>query len=241
MQYLLTIITKPLLILICQCIVIVYNREDHFDVTLIQSFHFHVTPECATFIDETNSHNHHSLQYDYAHMHTHRDDKVDSDAPNVSREYPYLVVGLRDVHYLLYINCVTFAKTEVSLNANDWDHHVSFTPLALAVSHSNKYIAVATDKNMHLILKLFTNLRLKTLSSHISDDYGKPKIAWDQSDKYLYSNSQLDNNVHVYNVVTEKIIDTLEGHTGQIRDIKHHKVTRNIISISQDHSVIEWA
>lgn len=65
-----------------------------------------------------------------------------------------LIIGLRDVCYLIYLHCSTFEQRQVSLNENDWDTHVSYTPLYLSVCPENKFLLIATDKSLHFIVKI---------------------------------------------------------------------------------------
>ena len=133
---------------------------------------------------------------------------------------------------------ITLEEKNVSLNERDWDTHSSFTPLYLSVSPNQKFIAVATDKNFHIILKIGTNIRLKLLAEHTCGEYGKPKLAWDITGKYLYCNSELDHDIYIYSLASEKAIHKLQGHVGSVRDIK---VTHGyVISGSFDHSIITW-
>jgi hypothetical protein len=57
-----------------------------------------------------------------------------------------------------------YAQRNVSLNEAEWDTHVSFNPLNLSLSPDRKYLLVATDKNMHIVLRVGTNKRLRTLA-----------------------------------------------------------------------------
>ena len=48
---------------------------------------------------------------------------------------PYeLFIGLRNSLHLLCIDCRTFCERRVTLNENEWDTHISITPLYLAVA-----------------------------------------------------------------------------------------------------------
>ena len=58
-----------------------------------------------------------------------------------------LVIGLRDSLHLLCIDCRTFCERRVTLNENEWDTHISLTPLYLAVAPGESgLLLVATDK-----------------------------------------------------------------------------------------------
>lgn len=49
-----------------------------------------------------------------------------------------------------------------------------------------------------------------------------------------------DNNVVVYNRTTEKIVDTLKGHSKKITDVKFHPQGKLVFSTSQDATSIIW-
>lgn len=152
----------------------------------------------------------------------------------------HLIVPTRGASYLLYVHCVSLQHRKVSLNEHDWDTHCSFNVLHMSLSPNGKQLLVATDKDFHIILKTGTNTRLSLLAGHMCNDYGKPKTAWDETGKYVYSNNQADHNVLVYAVNTGKVMATLAGHNGQVRDIKSNVCTRALLTASYDHKVKEW-
>jgi WD40 repeat protein len=152
-----------------------------------------------------------------------------------------LVLGLRDVPYLLYIDCVTGATRQVSLNENAWDMHVSFAPLSLALSPGGERLLVATDKNMHILLEAGSNRRLQTFSGHSCGAYGKPSVCWSWRGDFVYSNSDDENIVYVYCARSGKIVDRLVGHgKGIVRGVTAHKSKDLVLSASYDKSVILW-
>jgi WD40 repeat protein len=152
----------------------------------------------------------------------------------------HLIVPTRGACHLLYINCATLRHRKVSLNEQAWDRHVSFNVLHMSLSPNGRQLLVATDKDFHLVLKTGTNQRLSLLAGHMCNDYGKPKTAWDVTGKYVFSNNQADHNILVYAVNTGKIVATLCGHRGQVRDIKSHSSERTVLTASYDHTVKEW-
>jgi WD40 repeat protein len=197
---------------------------------------FNETPECACFVPTE-----HVLPQLVA-----SDQITQAEADSLRLELPFLVVGLRGVPYLLYLSLQTLQSFRVSLNENDWDAHVSFVPLALSLSNHGKYLAVATDKDMHLIFQTGTNRRIRILAGgHQCDGYGKPKIAWDPSDLYLFTNCQSDYLLHVYSLASGKEETTYRSqfrqHTGQIRDLRVCSMNRRLLTTSFDRSVIEWS
>jgi WD40 repeat protein len=154
---------------------------------------------------------------------------------------PFMVIALRGLSTLLYVNCITLASHKVSLNEHDWDSHVSFTVLHLALSPCRRFLVAATDKDMHIVYQCGTNERMQVLAGgHSSDSYGRPKVAWDCTSSYLFCNSQGDNSLHVYSLCSGRVVGTLRHHTGQIRDIASHATRRALLTASYDHSVAEW-
>eukprot|EP01039_Chlorochromonas_danica_P009711 gene9711-10741_t len=151
-----------------------------------------------------------------------------------------LVIGLRGVCYLVYYQVNTGEEKRVSLNEHDWDQHVSFTPLSLALSPDGRYLLVATDKSLHLIIRYFTHQRCKILTGHSSGDYAKPVARWDHTGRYVYSNSEEDSALYVFSVCSEKICNRLMGHGGILRGLSVHPKKALVATASYDKSVILW-
>jgi WD40 repeat protein len=152
-----------------------------------------------------------------------------------------LVVALRDTAYLVYVHCETLQERHISLNVSSWDTHVSFTPLYLSpCPNNNKYLAIGTDKNMIITLRSGSNQRVRTFVGHNSGDYAKPKISWDSSGRYLYSNSENDSSIYTYSVGSEKVVSHLKGHKGIVRDISCHSHFNQVISVGHDKTLILW-
>ena len=151
----------------------------------------------------------------------------------------------------------------VSLNENDWDTHVSFSALLLALSPDRRFLLVGTDKSQHLVLRVGSNRRVCVLAGHSSGEYGKPRAAWDCTSKYIYSNSEHETSILIYCVGSQKIVSRLggpgsssssgagvlgegggagqgRGHTGAVRDVCCHPTDRSVLSGSFDHSAILW-
>jgi WD40 repeat protein len=151
-----------------------------------------------------------------------------------------LIIGLRDTAYLVYLPCATFIETRVSLNVNDWDTHCSFTPLHLALSPDKSLLLVASDKHMHFVYQVRTNKRLATLAGHSCSDYGKPRVAWHPSGKYVYSNSEHDNRLHIYSLASQRIVHSLAGHSGLIKDLAANSSSGVVATASYDKTLILW-
>ena len=151
-----------------------------------------------------------------------------------------LVVAVRDRPHLIYVNCNSLEQKEVSFNENEWDKHVSFTPLHLSLSPNMKWLLVSTNKGQHLIYRLGSNKRLRILASHDCNDYGKPGTAWDPTGKYIYSLSDSGYKVLVYSVASERVVGWLIGHSGAVRSVVCHPITREVVTASFDKSVRVW-
>jgi WD40 repeat protein len=67
-----------------------------------------------------------------------------------------LVVASREQPHLTYVDLSEggqFAQSRVSLNANAWDMHVSFSVMALAASPDGKYLLASTDKGRIIVYR----------------------------------------------------------------------------------------
>lgn len=149
-----------------------------------------------------------------------------------------LIIGLRDCSELVYMNCTDFSQRQVSLNERAWDSHPSFVPLQLSLSPDRKYLLVATDKSFHFVLRLGTNERVRVLAEHTTGEYGKPRVCWDPTGRYLYCNTDSEHTVYVYSLASERVVSKLSGHTGSVRDMSVH--ARTLLTCSFDKSVILW-
>ena len=151
-----------------------------------------------------------------------------------------LIIGLRGVPYLTYVNLQTMDSRTISVNENEWDTHVSFAPLYLSISPDQKYVLMATDKNMHIVMRVGTNRRVRTLTGHISGDYGKPYAVWDNTGKYIYCNSEEEHFLYVYSVASERVVEKLRGHAGIIRSLAVHPRKSIVSTASYDKTVAIW-
>eukprot|EP01038_Epipyxis_sp_PR26KG_P006948 gene6948-9502_t len=132
---------------------------------------------------------------------------------NNNNEDNDLIIGLRDVSFLIYVNIHSFIQQEISLNENNWDTHVSFTPLQLAVSPNSQYLLVSTDKDMIIIYKIKTNQRIRLLCGHICGQYSKPIAIWDPTSRFIICNSDDDSSsIIIYSLSKARIVEKLRGH-----------------------------
>ena len=190
------------------------------------TFHFHTTPESIAFLSRSCPN---------------ITDSGSTQSCDASCKSKWeLIVGLRDSASLTYIDCNTFQQSNISLNEKEWDTHVSFTPLALSVSPCSQFLLVATDKNMHIVYLIGTNKKLRVFAGHSCGDYGKPRVWWDNSGRYVYSNSDNGNSIVVYSVASQRVIATMTGHRSSIRDIAHHHSKNLLVSASFDKTLKVW-
>lgn len=190
-----------------------YRNTDSGEIIKYQSIQFPQTPESLIFTTPIND----------------------------SNEVPELIVGLRGLSSLVYLQIEgTFEQRQVSMNEKEWDTHVSFTPLYLSISPNQKYLLISTDKHMHIIVRLGTNQRVRVLTGHACGDYGKPMALWSNDGKYVYCNSEEEHTVYVYSIAKEKVVDKLRGHSGIIRGIAIHPIRNLLATASYDKSVIVW-
>jgi WD40 repeat protein len=161
-----------------------------------------------------------------------------------------LIVGLRGVSYLTYYSfpsdsfplptTAPFPARPISLNVNDWDTHVSFTPLYLSPSPNHKYLLVATDHHQLYLYKHGTNKRLKVLVGHNCGEYGKPVVVWDPTSSYCFINSEEEHGVYVYSIARETMIERLSAHKGLVRSLSYHPQHPYLVTASYDKSLIIW-
>jgi WD40 repeat protein len=184
-----------------------------------------------------------------------------------------LVVALRDVCYLTYLTNLPQPPTndaeaaaatataevvamageaaqqgdqhhrKVSLNENDWDTHVSFTPLFLSLSPSGALLLVSTSHSMHYCYRTGTNLRVQTLTGHTSNEYSKPRTCWG-SESVVYSNTEACGDIFVFFLHSAKILHVIggcDGHRGIVKDLATHpSVPNTLVSGSFDKTLRVW-
>jgi len=147
-----------------------------------------------------------------------------------------LIVSVRESHMLRVLDCDDLSIEEINLNPNldDW---VSFTAMDLALSPDSKFILVATDKSKLLLYKLGFSTQFRQFFGCDNDDYANPRCCWHPNMLYVYCTGQ-DNNVHVWEVASQKHVGVLAGHEKAIRAM----VSGNggIVTGSYDQSVRLW-
>merc|ERR1712085_177132 len=93
-------------------------------------------------------------------------------------------------------------------------------------------------------LKTGTEQIVRNLYGHKSDGFSNPKIAWSANGQYLYSNSQDEHSIFVWDVASTFIVKQLDksngGHSGLVRDICSSCNTDTLASVAFDKSVKIW-
>ena len=214
----------------------------------VHTARFIVTPECAVFAKNSKKNTEIKSDSDTKNDKVENHDNnmngmdIEKEVKEVENEGDCeweLIIALRDTPHLTYLHCGTYEQRFVTLNETAWDTHCSFTPLHLAVSPNHKYLLIATDKNFHFIVKIGESKRLRLLAGgHSSGDFGKPRVSWDCTGKYIYCNNEDGTSITVYSISTEKPVRSLSAHSGSVRDVISHPSKSLVASASYDKSVI---
>jgi len=217
---------------------------DEHDYVKLCSYRFQTTPESLVFINMS---------------------ATEGETAYTATE---LVVALRDVSYLVYITDLpsppSYTDTvspdviavsgdvsvetdghhrKVSLNENEWDTHVSFTPLFLSASPSGEFLLVSTSHSMHYCYRTGTNARVQTLTGHTSNEYSKPRTCWG-SESVIYSNTEACGDIFVFFLHSARILHVIggsDGHRGIVKDlVTHPSLPNTLVSGSFDKTVRVW-
>ena len=184
-----------------------------------------------------------------------------SSSPSSSSNSSVTAISVNDAHSSSSssTSASTLPCRHVSLNEHAWDRHVSFSPLQLSLSPCQRLLLVATDNNMHIVLRAGTNRRLRTLVGHTCGQYGKPAVCWDNGtgtgtgwdhavevgvtgtgalpiSRYVYSNSQDSAVVMVYSVASGRVVAELgaaNGRTNQGQGQGHFGTVRGVSAVAK--------
>ena len=121
-----------------------------------------------------------------------------------------------------------------------FEDHVSFAILCLAPSPDGRYLAAATDASRNIVFEAGTSRQVRNLYGHQNDNYSHPRIAWTRSGQYLLGNSQDGHALCVWDVASGTIVDRLDGHGGQIREICSSPASDTVVTASFDKTVKVW-
>ncbi|KAG0043938.1 hypothetical protein BGZ83_010820 [Gryganskiella cystojenkinii] len=162
--------------------------------------------------------------------------------PSSRNRAPTVVIGTRDDNYLHYIDLTNYTTTKYNMNVNkdDW---VSFTPMDISVSPHNDggYLLVSTDAptGRQILFRTDSALQLFNYYGVPTDGFSTPRHAWDKSGKYFYVTGN-DNKIHCFQVGTQAIVGTLDGHSSVIRGLFMDDDRKMLISCSFDKTVRTW-
>jgi len=153
-----------------------------------------------------------------------------------------LCVHVRGTTYLSYFYIEqNFKQKKLTLNTSAFnDEHVSFTVLSLVPSPCGKYIAAATDVSRNIILDAKTCRQVRNLYGHVNDGYSTPKIGWSSNGQYLYGNTQNEASICVWDISSSSIVNKLQGHDGQIRDLYSSTLSDTFVTVSYDKTAKIW-
>ncbi|KNC78890.1 hypothetical protein SARC_08694, partial [Sphaeroforma arctica JP610] len=185
----------------------------------------------------------------YAHVHT-LSFKGPVESMCFSPDGSELCVGVRNDHCMHFIDfsptgtdkgVPNFGQLALNMNSlrDDW---VSFTPMDVSYSPNGKLLLVSTDKNR---LNLYQRDQMALITSFYgssNDEYSQPRHSWDPSSRFIYQTSQ-DYKIYGWNVQTQQIVVTLEGHTKQVRNLSGYTSADGcfiLVSCAYDSTIRLW-
>jgi len=163
--------------------------------------------------------------------------------PPSKNRAPTVVIGTRDDNYLHYIDLTNYSTTKYNMNVNkdDW---VSFTPMDISVSPHNDggYLLVTTDAptGRQILFRTDSALQLFNYYGVPTDGFSTPRHTWDRSGKYFYVSGN-DHKIYCFEVGTQALVGTQDGHTSVIRSLFMDYERNLLISCSFDKTVRAWA
>jgi COMPASS component SWD3 len=146
------------------------------------------------------------------------DSRIDASTSDGAPAACTVMVSVRDDNYFHFIDSRTMTKTRANMNDHG-DDHVSYTVMDLALSPNGKYVLAATDKHRHIIFRPGTSDKLHSFYGHTADSFSQPRVAWDPTGLYIFSNSQKDGLIYVWEVASEKVVAKLAGHGATVRGL----------------------
>ncbi|KAJ3443273.1 hypothetical protein M0812_09107 [Anaeramoeba flamelloides] len=153
-----------------------------------------------------------------------------------------MIVAVRNENNLYYINCETLKVDKINLNEN-LDNHVSFSAMHLSLSPDEKYLLVTTDKDRIITYLYKSSIQLRNFYGTMSDKFAQYHTLWSPNNYFVFSTSQIDKTICVWNIHDEKLICRLEGHTKLIRDIdiaQRKDGSYFLVSCGYDKKIIIW-
>jgi WD40 repeat protein len=191
-----------------------YDDNDHIckhiEITNVKSFHFNNPVETLCFVNEGKS----------------------------------LCLYERETSFLTYFDLSNeYKMSKYSLNGKTtggFDDFVSFAIMDLSLSPNGKYLCAATDASRNIIIEVGTDNIIRDLYGHKNDPFSQPRIAWSSNGQYIFGNSQEDNSICVWDVASTKIIQRLQHHSSQVRDIFGSKESDTLVTASYDKTCTVW-
>ncbi|KAF9427900.1 hypothetical protein BGZ94_003898 [Podila epigama] len=162
--------------------------------------------------------------------------------PMSNNRSPTVVIGTRDDNYLHYIDLTTYTTVRYNMNVNkdDW---VSFTPMDISASPHNDgaYLLVSTDAptGRQILFRTDSALQLFNYYGVPTDGFSTPRHVWEKHGKYFYVTGN-DNKIYCFDVGTQKIVGTLDGHKAVVRSLFMDNEQNTLISCSFDKTVRSW-
>jgi WD40 repeat protein len=155
----------------------------------------------------------------------------------------FLVCFVRGTPFLSYFDITkNFELTKHNLNQGPgnagFSDHVSFCVMDMAPF--GDYLALATDTSRNMIVDFASGKQIRNLYGHQNDGFSQPKIAWSQNGQYLYGNTQDESALVVWDIASAKIVDRLEGHGNNIRDLFSSKNSDTVVTTSFDKRTHIW-
>ncbi|CAK4659686.1 hypothetical protein LEN26_006157 [Aphanomyces euteiches] len=161
--------------------------------------------------------------------------------PPTGNNAEQLVISIRDDCYMHYVDCSTLEKTRINMNV-DGIEHVSYTMMDLQTSPSGEYLLVATDANRHFIIKVRSNVVLRSFYGHKAGPYSQPRVTWHASEKYIISNTEGEGGLVMWCVASEKVIHRIKAHEKLLRDLWYNQLhgIDYLVTGSYDKSLKLW-
>lgn len=167
----------------------------------------------------------------------------------------YLIVAVRESCFLKYINFSAFVAeasgcvyplsyeevnqcctnvTNVSLNENNWDFHISFTPLYINTSPDGKYLMVSTNHSFHYCYIIGSNKRVAVFNGMVCNDYSKPRTCWYGSrSQYFLANSD-SGEVMIFSLLDTNRAHVLRSpHKGVVKELCYNADTQEVLVLSK--------
>lgn len=171
-----------------------------------------------------------------------------------------LIVALKDSYSLRLIDLPGFlsgpgdedeaalmlrCEKKVSLNEKEGDTHVSSSAKFLSLSSDGRFLGVCTDSTRVLVLRIEVGKdwrlsRTLFITSHQTDPFHTPSLAWHYDSNYLYIASGAGGGVQVLHLGSGKIFCTISAHEINVRDMTYDLERRELITCSFDKTVKVW-